>query len=402
MIDLSIFKGKKVLLLVGPVGWFFYRLAKDLRSAGAEVYKINFSGGDLLYYPFSAVNYRGKPEDFPEFLKRFVEEKGIDTLIVFNDCKEVHMIAKTALKDKVELWVLERGYIRPNFFTFERGGINGYSKIPKNAEFYQNLQIRKIEVKEVGEAKLQWYILSVFFFLAYILLRPFFPSSRFSYKNILWVMPYFIKTVFLQVYYSLCEKKRIERFIKNFWGKYYFVPLQVFNDSQVRFHSDYKNLEEFIEEVIESFAKHAPKDTYLVFKHHPMDLGFKCYRKLIDRKSKELGIVGRVFYFKSYPVERFLEGSIGCVTINSTVGLTALRMYKPVKVMGRAIYNVKGMVFDESLNEFWKTAMDWKVDKDLVEKFIYYLIKETQVNGCLYKKGPCKNTHTGVCYGKID
>ncbi|WP_448584483.1 capsular polysaccharide export protein, LipB/KpsS family [Thermocrinis sp.] len=402
MIDLSIFKGKKVLLLVGPVGWFFYRLAKDLRSAGAEVYKINFSGGDLLYYPFSAVNYRGKPEDFPEFLKSFVEEKGIDTLIVFNDCKEVHRIAKTALKDKVELWVLERGYIRPNFFTFERGGINGYSKIPKNAEFYQNLQIRKIEVKEVGEAKLHWYILSVFFFLAYILLRPFFPSSRFSYKNILWVMPYFIKTVFLQVYYSLCEKKRIEKFIKNFFGKYYFVPLQVFNDSQVRFHSDYKNLEEFIEEVIESFAKHAPKDTYLVFKHHPMDLGFKCYRELIDRKSKELGIGGRVFYFKSYPVERFLEGSIGCVTINSTVGLTALRMYKPVKVMGRAIYNVKGMVFDESLDVFWKTAMDWKVDKDLVEKFIYYLIKETQVNGCLYKKGPCKNTHTGACYGKID
>ncbi|WP_448588124.1 capsular polysaccharide export protein, LipB/KpsS family [Thermocrinis sp.] len=398
MINLEVFRGKRVLLLAGPVGWFFYRFAKDLREHGAEVYKINFSGGDLLYYPFGVVNYRKKPEEFGDFLKDFVQKNAIDVVIVFNDCKEVHRIAKDVLKGKVEFWVMEWGYIRPNFFTFEKGGINGYSRLPKDVEFYRKLDVKPIKVKEIGSSQLHFYILSIFFFLAYILLRPFFPSSRFSYKNIVGVVPYFIKTVFLQVYYRLREDPG--KFFKRFSGKYYFVPLQVHNDSQIRFHSDYKSIEQFIEEVMKSFSSHAPKDKHLVFKHHPMDLGFKCYRKFISEKARELGIEDRVFYFKNGDVEDFIEHSIGCVTINSTVGLTALRMYKPVMVMGRCVYNVKGIVFDSTLDEFWESAMSWRVDKELVDKFVYFLIKETQVNGSLHKKGPCKRTHTGAFYSE--
>src|SRR5207253_3330067 len=41
-------RGKRVLLLQGPVGPFFRRLAARLRAAGAEVHKVNFNGGDGL------------------------------------------------------------------------------------------------------------------------------------------------------------------------------------------------------------------------------------------------------------------------------------------------------------------------------------------------------------------
>jgi len=396
---LEVFKGKKVLMLAGPVGWFFYRFAKDLRSVGAEVYKINFSGGELFYYPFGAVNYRGKPEDFPAFLENFVKEKKIDTVIMFNDCKEVHRIAKEVLKDRVEFWVFERGYIRPNFITFEKDGINGFSKIPKDAEFYRKLNVEPIEFKEVGHESLFHYFHSVVNFLAYVLLWPLFPSSRFFYKNILHVVPYYIKMVFFQVFYWLKESKKVKDFVKKFRGKYYFVPLQVHNDSQIRYHSDYKAIEDFIMDVLVSFSKYAPKDKYLVFKHHPMDLGFKCYKSFINNAVRQLGLEGRVFYFKNGHVEEFLKGSLGCITVNSTVGLTALRMYKPVIVFGRAVYDVKGMVFDGSLDEFWEKVLDLKVDKELVDKFINFLIRETQINGSLYKRAPCKNTHTGACYG---
>ena len=44
------FKGKRVLLLQGPVGPFFTRWAEDLRQAGAQVFKVNFNAGDWFYY----------------------------------------------------------------------------------------------------------------------------------------------------------------------------------------------------------------------------------------------------------------------------------------------------------------------------------------------------------------
>lgn len=44
------FRGRNVLLLQGPVGPFFSRLAHDLELAGASVHKVNFNAGDSLFY----------------------------------------------------------------------------------------------------------------------------------------------------------------------------------------------------------------------------------------------------------------------------------------------------------------------------------------------------------------
>ncbi len=45
------FTGKRVLLLQGPVGPFFWNLSKDLQKRGADVFKFNFNAGDALFYP---------------------------------------------------------------------------------------------------------------------------------------------------------------------------------------------------------------------------------------------------------------------------------------------------------------------------------------------------------------
>lgn len=57
------FKDKRVLLLQGPVGPFFKRLAADLRGAGAQVHKVNFNAGDWLFYPRGAIAYRGTMDE---------------------------------------------------------------------------------------------------------------------------------------------------------------------------------------------------------------------------------------------------------------------------------------------------------------------------------------------------
>ena len=49
---------ESVLLLQGPVGPFFSRIAEDLSQRGFVVHKINFNGGDKLFYRHSnAVDY---------------------------------------------------------------------------------------------------------------------------------------------------------------------------------------------------------------------------------------------------------------------------------------------------------------------------------------------------------
>ena len=51
---------------------------------------------------------------------------------------------------------------------------------------------------------------------------------------------------------------------------------------------------EFIEEVMASFAKHAPKDCHLFFKNHPLDNGMIDYRGIIARSAAQHGIEDRI------------------------------------------------------------------------------------------------------------
>ena len=126
-------RAKKVLLLQGPVGPFFRRLAKRLRAAGAEVHKVNFNGGDCLFYPTNALTWRGHPGDWPQFLARLLEQHRIDIVLLFGDCRPIHRVARTvAQQHGVRVGAFEEGYLRPNFITFEQFGVNGYSRIPRH------------------------------------------------------------------------------------------------------------------------------------------------------------------------------------------------------------------------------------------------------------------------------
>jgi len=62
--------------------------------------------------------------------------------------------------------------------------------------------------------------------------------------------------------------------------------------------------------------------------------------------------------------------------------LQALYHKSPVKVLGRAIYDIENLTYQKSLEQFWKNPT--KPDKNLYIKFRNYLIKNTQINGNFY------------------
>lgn len=383
----EIFKGKNVLMLIGPETPYFYRLSKILKNYANKVYKINLSGGCFVFYPKGAINYRGNPSEFGYFLKEFVCKNRIDTVIMFNDKKLAHIIAKKYLEDSVEYFVIEKGYIRPHFINFEKGGVNGNSPLVSlDVNTLKNVVPEKIEYTPIRGETPYLLLYSLVYFLAFVLLRPFFPSSELVYRNILKIAIGRLLSVLRGLYFGKKEKGLIKSIAESLKNKYYFVPLQVFNDSQIRYYSPYKDVSEFIMQVIESFSKNAPKDTYLVIKHHPIDLGYRDYTKLIQELCERYNIQDRVFYVKSGDIDLLLESSIGCITINSTVGMSALLHLKPTKVMGISIYNKHGLTYQGTLDDFWYDAFDFAVDRDLLRKFVFYMVKNSLINDSIYKK----------------
>ena len=135
--------------------------------------------------------------------------------------------------------------------------------------------------------------------------------------------------------WSLSILKRLNYYIEDIqiakrveagkYGKFFIVPLQVFNDSQVRIHCDFPSVRSFLLHVLSSFAEHAPSDTNIIIKHHPMDRGFINYWRDIKRFIKEHPeLKGRVTYVHDVPLPIFLRHGLGMVTINSTSGLSGL------------------------------------------------------------------------------
>ncbi len=92
--------------------------------------------------------------------------------------------------------------------------------------------------------------------------------------------------------------------------------------------------------VIESFSEHAPKDSYLVFKHHPQDRGFTNYHNYIKKLSYAFDVNGRVLYCHDLHLPTLLHNAKGTVTINSTVGISSLIHGIPTKALGSAIFNL--------------------------------------------------------------
>jgi len=380
---------KKVLLLQGPVGPFFRRLATLLRAAGAEVHKVNFNGGDCLFYPTDALTWRGHPAEWPQFLARLLEQRRIDIVLLFGDCRPIHRVARTvAQQHGVRVGAFEEGYVRPNFITFEQFGVNGYSRIPRRAEFYRHLACapdkRELDVGNTFRYAALWATL---YYVAAAIGRPWFPHYRHHRRLALSELFPWLRSAWRKALYRFRERAMLGLLTNARHRKFYLVPLQMSLDSQVRQHSDFRSVGRFIRHVVRSFAERAPADASLVIKHHPLDRGFHDYSRLIGRLRAQFRLGARLLYVHDQHLPTLLESMRGAVVINSTAGLSALSHNAPVKVCGVAIYDMGGLTFQEPLDDFWLEADSFRPDPDLFRRFRAHLIERTQINGSFYARG---------------
>lgn len=378
------FSGKTVLLLQGPVGTFFHRLAIKMKKNKTKVFKLNFNGGDFLFYP-SGKRCKCDEKDLENFYENFFKEKKTDAIVMYNDCRLIHAKAiKVAKELGIGIWIFEEGYLRPYCITFEKDGVNANSSLPRDKNFYLSCNIlTKESIKEIpGGFKFMAFSAFLYWFFSF-LLAPFFNNKLHHRTLYPFEFLFWFSSLYRKYLYKFTEKKLNQK-IYSLEKKYFLAVLQVYNDTQIKHHYK-KSIEEFIEELILSFANHARAKSYLVFKHHPMDRGYRNYSKLINELSQKYHVEGRIFYVHDTYLPTLLKNALGCITINSTVGLSAILEGCPTKVCGNAFYNFEGLAYPKKLQFFWREAHAYKPNPSLVINFKNYLLNTNQFNGNFYK-----------------
>ena len=380
---------KSVMFLQGPMGGFFNQVAQWLQTKNIKTYKVNFNGGDHIFTQRDAytlcVDYKGTLQGFSDWIETQIKEFGIESVVCFGDCRKYHQVAKNiCMRLNIEFYVFEEGYVRPDYITFECGGVNANSPFQIDFETEDEL-ITEEECKPVNNH----YWLMVFSAIIYYSLKVFLHHRYPHYQHhrnlstqkelVSW-----LKSGFRRRKNALIEPIRFKKFLEDYSAQYFVFPLQVHNDSQILVHTDLKDMEQYIALVIKDFSLNAQKHHQLVLKHHPMDRGYRHYARLIQRLTRQYHCEERVHYFCDIHLPSLLKNSLGVVTVNSTTGLQALYRDVPVKVLGRAIYNVNGLTYQESLSSFWLNAHS--IDAKYYHKFRKKLIHSTQLNGAFYGK----------------
>ena len=123
-----------------------------------------------------------------------------------------------------------------------------------------------------------------------------------------------------------------------------------------------------------------------------MDRGYKDYQQLIKSLQSKPG-KDRILYLDRIHLPTALDHARACVTINSSVGLSALIHNTPVITLGEASYSLKGLTYQGKLDEFWH--QHGKVNKGHVQNYVALLKLTSQGQGTLYQRlyscsGRCK------------
>ncbi|MET4696586.1 capsule biosynthesis protein [Endozoicomonas lisbonensis] len=376
-----------VLFLQGPLGPFFRELAGAFTRAGYYTHKINFNGGDRFYAGAdSVVDYQGKPNDWPAFLQEYLLEHSIDAVFLLGDCRYYHRTAKPVCDQLgVAFMVFEEGYLRPNTITLEPHGVNALSRLDLSPQRLQQTTVKSVKTPvKIGNTMLRRTVYASLYYWAAQLSRRQFPhyihhrASNPVKEGYCWLRGFARKWLVRPSDYLI--KRQLT---KTYSQRFFLVPLQVHDDSQKTYHSNFSSVESFISETIESFKSYAKPDQVLCFKHHPMDRGYTHYGRFIREKVRHTGLQDRVIYCHDVSLPELYRHTAGVVTVNSTVGVSAMLHGVPVKVTGRAMYDIQRLTHQGSLASFWRAPQP--VDRSLFAKFHSLLFEQTQVNGSFFK-----------------
>lgn len=378
------------LFLQGEPTSFYKRVGDGLSALGCKVTRINFCAGDQLFWHGpNALNYRGTFLDWPDFLAGILDSNNVTDLFLCGEQRSYHKVAiEIAQSRGIRVVVTDLGYLRPDWITLERDGMNGSSRFPKDPEKILELAKDLPEVDMAVRYKsnpMKIEVLYLLFELANIFLSFLFPHYRRTDNRKHLLLHYLsgFKKFLLSKSNSSRAMKRLCS-LKKEDEPYFVFPLQLEHDYSIISYSPFSGLEEPIRMVIKSFAKNACTNTRLVFKTHPLDTGIRDWERLIYQWASEEGLSCRIDFFDGGNLDDMIVGAQGMIAVNSTAGIRALQLGCPVMILGEAIYNIVGMTDQGALDQYWKEPQ--KPDPELVDAFIKLMAQTILVRGMFFNE----------------
>jgi capsular polysaccharide export protein len=377
-------QSRRVLMLQGPVGPFFDRVAQWLRAGGSRVERVVFQGGDEQdCQAIEPIAFTGSPSAWPTFLGNLLQQLRPDCIVLFGQSRLYHKVAlERARAIDLPVVVMEEGYFRPGFVTMELGGVNGYSTTLDRYEWAPADPAAGLRPSVSGMhfQKMAWHAAQ--HYTALHRGRARFAEYQHHRSADLWAYAWYWMRSWFRKGYHRGPDRHFQRRLFESGQPYFFVPLQLEGDSQITQHSPFANNAEFILQVLTSFAGHAPAGTLLVFRQHPHARGGPGSKDLIVSLAKGLGIGERVHHMVEGDTPDLAEHSLGTVVINSTVGLQALERGVPLIVLGEAPYKQPEFTFLGELDDFWTQGQ--RPDEEVTGQFLAQVKNLTQAPASVY------------------
>ncbi len=385
---------RSFLFLQGVNSPFFSQLGLALCTRGHRVVLINFNRGDRRYridlerIASKTIFYReGAGESLDRLLTSVFREFAITDQVLFGDRRAIHVQAiAQAKRAGVRTHVFEEGYFRPHWVTLEQDGVNARSTLPRDIDWYVRAVAQLPSCVDAPQAFKspfwQRAMHDVLYHAAGVMNPLRYPGYR-SHSLESAPVEYFgyVKRFLRKAIRRQDDNEAFEKLIAQA-TRFYFLPLQLDGDFQVRDHPTLNSMRALLQHVLQCFAQNAPPATMLLIKNHPLDSGAVNLEKLVAKLVRDFGLQQRVLYIEDGDIERITRHAAGTVTLNSTVGAVALSQACPTLALGNAIYNMPGLTDQNGLENFWHSPAE--VDLIRFNQFKQVVIATTQINGGFY------------------
>lgn len=381
---------RSFVFLQGPTSGAFRDLGRALAARGHAVHRTNFCFGDMLFWRGrDAERFKGTRDEWPEYLARVLEERQATDIVYFADRFPYHREAQQVARAMgVRCVSMEYGYIRPDWLILEEGGQSAYSHFPNDLD-----QIRKTAQDLPALNRKPLYTISATeeaikeagFHLTNALTQPF--NRHYRPERVhspLIEFPAYIPRFIRRARNAKVAAAKVAELQKRDVPQF-IVPLQMQGDYQIRANAPVGYQYGFVNQIMESFKRAASKDALLIFKLHPMDNGLINWAKFVSETAERFGLTERVHFLDGGDLGALFKKASGCIVVNSTTGMHSLLAGVPTKTMGVAVYDIDGVTYQGSLDEFWDNPSPAEpTDVQALTKCLAYGI---HVRGTVYGKG---------------
>ncbi len=173
----------------------------------------------------------------------------------------------------------------------------------------------------------------------------------------------------------------IQKNVLDLSGKYIFLPLQVFRDTQILFYNGWINNIQHLVEIAHQAAAYLPKGWRVLAKEHP-----ECFQRYDVRKME----TERFLFANGNTTPDLIQNASLIVTLNSSVGLEAMLFDKPVITLGQAFYAFDGLTHQcrsaEEVFEIFKNPEQISFNQKDRRAFLSWLANDYYLDGSFYQK----------------